>query len=130
MTHFGKPKVGGKFYYGDPRDTPWNRDLLWVKFVNKEETDMTRPLDERAGRTFYRYTHHTQNMCPCGPIAVVVVIDCWCVGRKPQGGGWDSETHSSLPRRCLATSAAMNVTTISLCPGCGRGWCVEGDAAR
>eukprot|EP00750_Incisomonas_marina_P013302 INCI17283.6.p1 GENE.INCI17283.6~~INCI17283.6.p1 ORF type:complete len:101 (+),score=19.78 INCI17283.6:28-303(+) len=51
MTHFGKPKVGGKFYYGDPRDTPWNRDLLWAKFVDKEETDMTRPLDERAGRT-------------------------------------------------------------------------------
>jgi len=51
MTSFGKPKVGGKFYYGDPRDTPWNRDLLWVKFVNKEETDMSRPLAERAGHT-------------------------------------------------------------------------------
>jgi hypothetical protein len=47
MTHFGKPKVGGKFYYGDPRDTPWNRDLLWVKFVGKEETDLTKPQHER-----------------------------------------------------------------------------------
>lgn len=51
MTSFGKVKPGGKFYYGDRRDTPWNRDLLWIKFIHKEQTDMERPLEERIGRS-------------------------------------------------------------------------------
>merc|ERR1712224_247154 len=51
MTSFGKPKVGGKFYYGDPRDTPWNRDLLYKKFVAKEAMDMERPLELRLDKS-------------------------------------------------------------------------------
>ena len=51
MTSFGKVKPGGKFYYGDRRDTPWNRDLLWIKFIHKEQNDLQKPLEERLGRS-------------------------------------------------------------------------------
>jgi hypothetical protein len=35
-TAWGKPKGRGKFYKGSSKDTDWNKDLLWKKYVDEE----------------------------------------------------------------------------------------------